>query len=533
MSPLPKPDLSAETDYMTSGEQSNGLFPSLKRVSFHTLGCRLNQSETDVLARCFEQQGYKVVPETETADICVINTCTVTERSDAKNRHAIRTLHRLNPEAMITVVGCYAQINPQAIASIDGVQLVIGSEEKMRITDYLEQVDPAGPPLIIRPKINKKIFITPVVPYSFSLPDYVKPDLILAQNKLNELGHSCSSKAIDTKFKLEEEEEEDGNSFRSIITSSHTTPAKSVVNFKNFPELRNTRASLKIQDGCDFMCSFCIIPFARGRSRYREFKNLQEEATMLVKEGAKEIVITGVNVGTYKIGKLTIVDVVDYLNTLPELVRIRISSIEPTTVPKILFQYMNDQQHKLVPFFHLPVQSGDDTILKKMKRRYSSAQYTDEIWHAFETVQDLCIGTDVMVGFPEESESEFENSFNLLDKLPLTYFHVFPFSTREGTPAFQMKEQIHAQIKQKRSEKLRDLSIKKRSTFHQRFLGETRNVLWESRKLDANVSGYTDNFIRVVLDETDKADLRNQLLAVKLTGIKGQTMLGKIIIGNS
>jgi threonylcarbamoyladenosine tRNA methylthiotransferase MtaB len=529
MSLLPEPDLSANTAYLTSEEQNNGLVPTIKRVSFHTLGCRLNQSETDVLARCFEQQGYKVVPETEAADICVINTCTVTEHSDAKNRHAIRTLHRLNPEAMITVVGCYAQINPQAIARIDGVQLVIGNEEKMRITDYLEQVDPAGPPLIVRPKINKNTFSAPVVPHPFSLPTYNKPDLANSQHQLTEERHIYSSKAEDIKFKLKEKDE--GHSSQSIIASPHTKPAESLLNFENASLLQKTRASLKIQDGCDFMCSFCIIPFARGRSRYREFENLQEEATMLVKEGAREIVITGVNVGTYQIGKLTIVDVIDYLNSLPGLARIRISSIEPTTVPEILFQYMNDQQHKLVPFFHLPIQSGDDTILKKMKRRYSAVQYADEIWRAFETVQDLCIGTDVMVGFPEESESEFENTFNLLNKLPLTYFHVFPFSAREGTPAFQLKEQIHPKIKQKRSERLRELSTKKRSAFHHRFLGETRNVLWESRKPDANVSGYTDNFIRVVLDEAHEADLRNKLLPVKLTEIKGQTMLGKISLG--
>ena len=526
MSLLPKPDLSADTAYLASEEQSNGLAPTLKRVSFHTLGCRLNQSETDVLARRFEQQGYRVVPDTESADICVVNTCTVTEHSDAKNRHAIRTLHRLNPEAMITVVGCYAQINPQAIARIDGVQLVIGSEEKMRITDYLEQVDPAGPPLIVRPKISKNTFNAPVVPHSSSLPSYNKPDLVHAQHQLSEEGHIYSSKAAAIQFKSKAKE--DLHALQTKTTSAEINTA--IVNVRqvnNAAVLQNTRASLKIQDGCDFMCSFCIIPFARGRSRYREFQNLQEEASMLVKEGVREIVITGVNVGTYQIGKLTIVDVVDYLNSLPGLSRIRISSIEPTTVPEILLQYMNDPQHKLVPFFHLPVQSGADTILKKMKRRYSTAQYADEIWRAFETVQDLCIGTDVMVGFPEESELEFEKTLNLLDKLPLTYFHVFPFSAREGTPAFQLKEQILPQIKQNRSKILRELSSKKRFSFHQRFIGQTRNVLCESRKPETNVSGYTDNFIRVVLEETHETDLRNQLLSVKLTGIKGQTMLGK------
>jgi threonylcarbamoyladenosine tRNA methylthiotransferase MtaB len=523
MSLFSEPDLSADNAYSASEEQNTGFSPTLKRVSFHTLGCRLNQSETDVLARSFEQQGHIVVADTQSADICVINTCTVTANSDAKNRQAIRTLHRLNPEAIIAVVGCYAQINPEAIAGIDGVQLVIGSEEKMRLTDYLDQVNPAGPPLIVRPKINKNSFSAPVVPHSFTTHNDPS-ELVQGLHPPLQEGHPSSSIAADTQFKLKVKEE--GHSFQSIKTSPDSNPADSIPHFlAAVPQ--NTRASLKIQDGCDFMCSFCIIPFARGRSRYREFQNLQEEAAMLVKEGAREIVITGVNVGTYQIGKLTIVDVVDYLNSLTGLSRIRISSIEPTTVPEILLQYMNDSQHKLVPFFHLPVQSGADTILKKMKRRYSAAQYADEIWRAFETVEDLCIGTDVMVGFPEESETEFKNTLNLLDKLPLTYFHVFPFSAREGTPAFQLKQQIHPQIKQKRSEILRELSTKKRLAFHQRFLGQTRNVLWESRKPEANVSGYTDNFIKVVLDETHEADLQNQLLPVVLNGIKGQTMLGK------
>ncbi|MBT5795649.1 MAG: radical SAM protein, partial [Deltaproteobacteria bacterium] len=294
MSLLPKPDLSADTAYLASEEQSNGLAPTLKRVSFHTLGCRLNQSETDVLARRFEQQGYRVVPDTESADICVVNTCTVTEHSDAKNRHAIRTLHRLNPEAMITVVGCYAQINPQAITRIDGVQLVIGSEEKMRITDYLEQVDPAGPPLIVRPKISKNTFNAPVVPHSSSLPSYNKPDLVHAQHQLSEEGHIYSSKAAAIQFKSKAKE--DLHALQTKTTSAEINTA--IVNVRqvnNAAVLQNTRASLKIQDGCDFMCSFCIIPFARGRSRYRELQNLQEEASMLVKEGVREIVITGVN----------------------------------------------------------------------------------------------------------------------------------------------------------------------------------------------------------------------------------------------
>ena len=527
MSLLPEPDLSPNTSFSDLDDRNTGFEDSPKSVSFHTLGCRLNQSETNVLSRCFKQSGFRIVPETESADICVINTCTVTEHSDAKNRQAIRALHRLNPKAIITVVGCYAQINPEAIACIEGVQLVIGSEEKMNLTDYLEKVSPSGPPLIVRPKINKNTFSAPVVPHSFSTPTINSHELEEDKCHPPQKENSYSSKKTDTKFKSKEKN--DGDSILSNITSSDINHVAKLDQFDNKTLHQNTRAALKIQDGCDFMCSFCIIPFARGRSRYREFQNLQEEASMLVKEGVREFVITGVNVGTYHIGKLTIVDVVDYLNSLPGLARIRISSIEPTTVPEILFQYMNEPEHKLVPYFHLPIQSGADTILTRMKRRYSVAQYTDEIWRAFETVQDLCIGTDVMVGFPEESDSEFENTLNLLEKLPLTYFHVFPFSPRKGTPAFHMKGQVPPQIKQKRSEILRELSTRKRFTFHQRFLGQTRNVLWESKAPKTNVSGYTDNFIRVVLDQTYKTDLRNQLIPVKLNGIKGQTMLGKFI----
>ena len=483
-------DFSNASDYMVAEKLNKRIVHPTKSVSFKTLGCRLNQSETSVLARTFEQQGYRVVPDTESADVCVVNTCTVTEHSDAKNRQAIRTLHRLNPEAMIAVVGCYAQIDPEAIAKIDGVQLVIGSEEKMRLADYLAQAHAAETPLIIRPKINKNTFTAPIVPHNSVF--FAKK----TRQQINTLEH-------------------DNESAISLAQSKDTLV------------IQNTRASLKIQDGCDFMCTFCIIPFARGRSRYRDFLNLQEEASMLVKEGVREIVITGVNVGTYQTGKFTIVDVIDFLNNLSGLLRIRISSIEPTTVPEILFQYMNDKQHKLVPFFHLPLQSGADEILKKMKRRYSAAEYADDIWRAFESVPDLSIGTDVMVGFPQENEIEFQETLNLLDNLPLTYFHVFPFSARKGTPAFQLKDKIPPQIKQQRSEILRELSTKKRRNFNKRFLGQIRNVLWESRRPNGEISGYTDNFIRVVLDGIDGNDLRNQLLPVKLKLLKGQTMLGE------
>ena len=495
MSLLSETALTPDSETFTADELNEGPEPAKKRVSFHTLGCRLNQSETAVLARCFEQRGYVVVPDLTPAEVYVVNTCTVTEHSDAKNRKIIRKLHRQNPEAVIAVVGCYAQIDPEAITNIEGDNQVIGSEKKMQITDYLAQVDSQKTALIVRPKINKTTFTSPVIQHSSTFS---------ANKQLKQ------AKTIE----------------RDVV------PANSTLQFSSTTTShQSTRTSLKIQDGCDFMCAFCIIPFARGRSRYREFSNLQEETRMLVQEGIREIVITGVNVGTYKTGKKTLVDVVDFLNTLPGLSRIRISSIEPTTVPEILFQYMSDPQHKLVPFFHLPLQSGNDTILQKMKRRYSSAEYTDEIWRAFESVPDLCNGTDVMVGFPGESETEFKSTLELLKKLPLAYFHVFPFSARNGTPAFKMKEQVPPTVKQQRGKKLRLLSTNKRRVFHQKFLGQSREVLWESMKPDGTISGYTDNYIRVVLNELYNSDLRNQLLPVRLKELKGQTILGKFESG--
>ena len=487
-----------------------------KSVSFHTLGCRLNQSETDVLVRIFQQKGCEIVPNIERADICVINTCTVTENSDAKNRQVIRSMSRLDPKPIIVVVGCYAQINPEAIARIDGVDLIIGNENKMQLINYLEKVDYENLPIIVRKKIHKKTFITPVIP-KFKNSKFTKQQNDKKFEENFQTNYSNSENILNKK-----------NNFPLLNKSVSKSNLKSFKNNqKNTIIIGRTRSSLKIQDGCDFMCSFCIIPFARGRSRYRELSNIKDEANMLVKEGVREIVVTGVNVGTYQADNSNLVNVIDFLNGLEGLNRIRISSIEPTTVPKILFQYMKDSQHKLVPFLHLPLQSGSDNILKKMKRHYTTSEFSDEIWQAFETIPDLCIGTDIMVGFPGENKTEFKKTLTLLQNLPLTYFHVFPFSKREGTPASKLKEQIIPQIKQKRSEILRDLSSKKRQSFNKRFLGQIRNVLFENRSKGGNFKGYTDNFIKIVLNLNDDPDLQNKIIPVKLCELRGNTILGR------
>jgi len=506
-------------DNLDSARTSNELNHFTKRVSFHTLGCRLNRSETEVLIRIFRRNGFTVVKGGEKADICIINTCTVTENSDRKNRQVIRALNRLNPKSIIAVLGCYSQMDPKEIASIVGVNLIIGNEDKMHLLDYLDKVNYDSYPLIINSKINKEFFNVPIVPdyptsklnskqlFSQNNTSISRYDRKFPYDSINIVGkqlHPADSNTLFTKFKRDKLEKDD-----------------------NSQNLIRTRSSLKIQDGCDFMCSFCIIPFSRGRSRYRNFSDIIKEARMLVKEGIREIVITGVNVGTYRTEKYTIVNVIDFLNTLEGLDRIRISSIEPTTVPEILFQYMKDKQNKLVPFLHLPIQSGSDSILKKMKRRYSVSEYTDEIWRAYETVPDLCIGTDVMVGFPEENNIEFEKTFKLLENLPITYFHVFPFSTRKNTPANKIAGKIKSQVKQNRSDILRNLSSKKRISFNKRFLGFTRKVLFETKNKDDNYNGYTDNFIKVVLENSKGCNYQNKILPIQLFKLNGNTVLGK------
>ncbi len=441
-------------------------------VALHTLGCRLNHSETEVLARSFRQCGYTVVTANGAADVLVVNTCTVTAHSDSKSRQTIRSLHRKHPDAEIAVIGCYAQMAPEQIAALAGVRVVVGSEEKLRLPDLLEQARQHNDPLVLAPTPRRRTFYAPIAP----------------------LFPEISSAPADTE----------------ALTRSGL----------------HTRAALKIQDGCDFMCSFCIIPFARGRSRHRDFGNLLEEARMLAEEGVREVVLTGVNVGTYEESGRTIVEVVDALAEQSGLARVRISSIEPTTVPPALFERMADATHPLVPFLHLPLQSGAEAILQQMKRRYSVRDYAAEVEHACRAVPDLCVGTDVMVGFPGETPEDFEETRALLADLPVSYFHVFPFSVRKNTPAEQMDTQLPPEVKQERGATLRSLSQRKQRMFQERFLGRTRTVLCEAPKADGRMGGFTDNYLRVEL-KGGFPELHNQLVPVQLSHIRGAVLVGQ------
>jgi threonylcarbamoyladenosine tRNA methylthiotransferase MtaB len=284
-----------------------------------------------------------------------------------------------------------------------------------------------------------------------------------------------------------------------------------------------TRANLKIQDGCDFMCSFCIIPFARGRARSREWSNILEEAQQLAKKGFKELVLTGVNVGTFASCEHGLVDLVDALNNIEGLSRVRISSIEPTTVPEELFERMADSNHSLVPYLHIPIQSGSDQTLKDMKRLYTIKEFDAFIKEADRAVPDLCIGTDVMVGFPSETSKEFEETYAYLKKAPLAYFHVFSFSEREGTLAVKIENKVSNIDKKERSARLRALSEHKRMQFYEKFLGQLMTVLLEE-EMDGVWSGLTENYIKVLA--SDRSFKSNTLVRIKMESLVGDIVCG-------
>jgi threonylcarbamoyladenosine tRNA methylthiotransferase MtaB len=420
------------------------------RAALHSLGCRLNHAETALLHRRLEEAGYRIVPWGEEAELCVLNSCTVTMQSGAKSRQALGAIRRRFPGARLAIVGCYAQMDAELLAARGLADLIIGNAEKLRLVAYLPALEGREAPLVVRPPIPR------------------------------------------ASFRLEA----DGATGAS------------------------TRAHLKVQDGCDFMCSFCIIPFARGRARPRAWDDLLREAEGLAAAGAKELVLTGVNLGTYlntyQGRGRTLVDVTDALSGLPGIARVRVSSIEPTTVEEGLLERMADPAHRLAPFLHLPLQSGSARVLAAMRRRYDPAMYRVFAEHALDRVPDLCLGTDVMAGFPGEDAAAFAETVALLEALPCAYFHVFPYSPRQGTPATRMPAPVPAAEKQRRVSALRWLSDRKRLEFQRRFVGRTLDVLFERPKSAVLAQGYTANYLRVEVPTADPAAWRNRIAPVRL-----------------
>jgi threonylcarbamoyladenosine tRNA methylthiotransferase MtaB len=426
-----------------------------KRAAIHTLGCRLNQAESGLIADQLAAAGYVITPWGEAADLGIIHTCTVTREADAKSRQMIRQFIRANPGARTVVIGCYAETGAEAVARIPGVDLVLGNRDKLDLARHLDALDAGGP------------------------------------NRV------CSRGG------------------REPFTVPWVADAPPVTR----------RMNLKIQDGCDFMCSFCAIPFARGRSRSREFDDLVAEARSLARRGAKEIVLSGINVGDYAFGNRTLIDVVDALNGIHELARVRLASIELTTIPDGMPERMADPNHRLVPFLHVPLQSGSDRILAAMRRNYTRADYLALVRRAAETAPDIGIGADILTGFPGETDADFDDSLALLRESPVCFTHVFKYSERRGSAASRLPEKTDPAAASARSERLRALGAAKLRAFQERHLGSTVEVLFEEGPGTA-WRGHTGNYLEVAV--CSNQDMTNRLGRVVLEGIDGELMTGTL-----
>jgi len=432
-------------------------FPQ-KRASLFTLGCRLNQYETEVLRDRLEASGYKIVPWGESAELGIINSCTVTKLAEAKCRQIIRGFIKKNPTAFCAVVGCYSQTGAKNIAEISGVDLVVGNREKLDVLNYIGDGGKREHAEIVRGKISRE---------AFSIP--------------------------------------------SIFSSPFTK-----------------RANLKIQDGCDFMCSYCIIPFARGRARSRDFSDIIAEAKSLASRGVREITLTGVNIGTYSNSECNILNVVDAIAEISGIARIRIGSIEPKTVPDGIFDRMADATHPLMPFLHLPLQSGCERILKDMRRHYSLAEYLDFLRAIVSRVPNITIGTDIMIGFPGETDEEFAETCQTFTENPFAYAHVFTYSERAGTPAARRSDCVPVPVRQRRSVALRELSAEKHRQFMARFLGRDEEILFENPQ-EKIWAGYTKNYLRVNVpaEEFPDENLANTIRTVRLVSVSGDVIIGE------
>ncbi|MGB0777371.1 MAG: tRNA (N(6)-L-threonylcarbamoyladenosine(37)-C(2))-methylthiotransferase MtaB [Flavobacteriaceae bacterium] len=423
-----------------------------KKVAFHTLGCKLNFSETSTIARSFEKEGFERIEFDEKADIYVINTCSVTENADKRFSSVVKSALKLNPDAFLVAVGCYAQLKPETLAKVDGVDLVLGATEKFKVTDYLND---------------------------------------LSKNDMGEV-HSC--------------EIEDAN----FYVGSYSIGDR-------------TRAFLKVQDGCDYKCTYCTIPLARGISRSDTLENVLKNAAEISSKDIKEIVLTGVNIGDYGKGEFgnkkhehTFLDLVKKLDDVEGIARVRISSIEPNLLKNETIDFVSNSS-SFVPHFHIPLQSGSNKILKKMKRRYLRELYVDRINHVKRVMPDACIGVDVIVGFPGETDEDFLDTYTFLSDLDISYLHVFTYSERANTEAAEMPDAVPAEVRKKRSKMLRGLSVKKRRAFYESQLGKKKTVLFEYENKNGFIHGFTENYIKVKTEF--KPELVNSLQQVKLENI--------------
>ncbi len=402
------------------------------KVAFYTLGCKLNFSETSTIARGFENEGFERVDFEDSASIYVINTCSVTENADRQFKQVVKKALKKNADAFVIAVGCYAQLKPEELADVEGVDLVLGATEKFKITDYLND---------------------------------------LSKNEQAEI-HSCEISEAD------------------FYVGSYSIGDR-------------TRAFLKVQDGCDYKCTYCTIPLARGISRSDALENVLKNAKEISAKGIKEIVLTGVNIGDYGKGEFgnkthehTFLDLVKALDAVEGIDRLRISSIEPNLLKDETIDFVA-QSRTFVPHFHIPLQSGSNDILRKMKRRYMRELYTERVARIRQTMPNACIGVDVIVGFPGESDTHFLETYEFLSNLDISYLHVFTYSERDNTEAAAMENAVETKVRAKRSKMLRGLSVKKRRSFYESQIGTKHTVLFESENREGYITGFTENYVKV------------------------------------
>lgn len=406
---------------------------AVKKVGFRTLGCKLNFSETSTIARAFEQGGFVRAKQGESADIYVINSCSVTEHADKKCRNLVRRLVRENPQALVVVTGCYAQLKPREVAAIPGVDLVVGNNEKGSIPEQVAALAAA--------RAN-------------------------GQERAGAVIHTCEVEAL-TEF------------------------------FAAFSSGDRTRSFLKVQDGCSYRCSYCTIPLARGASRNIPVANLVEEARQIAQRGQKEIVLTGINIGDF--GRTTgesFLSLLEALDAVEGIERYRISSIEPNLLTDPIIEF-TARSRKFQPHFHVPLQSGCDRILGLMRRRYTTARFADRIAAVRRAMPDVFFGIDVIVGFPGETETDFEQTYRFLETIQPAFLHIFPYSVRPHTPAAEMPDQVDPRVSAERVKRLGELSDRLHRAFCEAHVGREAHVLWESTRHGGDMLGYTENYLRV------------------------------------
>ncbi len=421
-----------------------------KKVAFYTLGCKLNFSETSTISRLFEDSGIAKVDFEEVPDIYVINTCSVTENADKKCKQLVKRAKKINPEAFVAIVGCYAQLKPEEIGKIPGVNLVLGANEKFNILDYIDKHDTSEQVVIAQGNIKHVVEFIP----SYSIGD-------------------------------------------------------------------RTRSFLKIQDGCDYFCTFCTIPLARGKSRNASIEKTVTEASMIAETDVKEVVLTGVNIGDFGQGSNdNFYSLIRELDKIKGIDRFRISSIEPNLLSNDIIKYCISESHHFMPHFHIPLQSGSDRLLKLMRRKYERSLYKERVETIKKFNSDCCIGVDVIVGFPGETEADFMETVNFLTDLDVSYLHVFTYSERANTGAPKLGEKVPMETRRERSKKLHLLSDRKKRYFYSQHINTSRVVLFEQEEDNGWIYGFTDNYIKVKHKFNPK--LVNQIIPVLLKKIDSE-----------